>query len=108
MVPFLRCKKSEVVTVQLHRRGPVGVAEHGVEGVSEVVGLRAVVLLRQRQQEGKHHQEEEDELQRQRHPEDAPQETRPASGRRLRVRRGGSGSNVERPVVRTAHRGSRL
>lgn len=39
----------------LHRRRPVSVAEHRVEGVSEVVGLRAVVLLGHWQQECEDH-----------------------------------------------------
>lgn len=92
----MRSVRAGVVHRRLHRRRPVGVAEHGVEGVSEVVGLRAVVLLRQRQQEGHDHQEQEEELEGQRHPEDAPQEA--ASRRRLAVRRGGSGSSVGRPA----------
>lgn len=39
----------------LHGRRPVHVAEHRVEGMSEVVGLGAVVLLRHWQQEGEDH-----------------------------------------------------
>lgn len=58
----------------LHRRRPVGVAEHRVEGVGKVVGLGAVVLLGHGQQERQNHEQEQQEVQRQRHPEDAPQE----------------------------------
>lgn len=57
----------------LHRRRSVGVAEHRVEGVGKVVGLRAVVLLGHGQQERQHHQEEQQEVQGQRHPQDATQ-----------------------------------
>lgn len=103
-------KKSNVVSAApLHRRRSVGVAEHRVEGMSKVVGLSAVVLLGHRQQEGEDHEQEQEELEGQRDPEDAPQKRGPTSRRRVRVRRGGSGSNVAaRPVVWTAHRGSRL
>lgn len=70
---------SSVPPAHLHWRWPVSVAEHRVQGMSKVVGLRTVVLLRQGQQEGKDHQQEQEELERQRHPEDAPQKRGPAS-----------------------------
>lgn len=83
----------------LHRRWSVGVAEHRVEGVSEVVGLSAVVLLRHWQQEGTDHQQEQEELDRQRHPQSAPQEAS-SWRRRLQIRREGSGSSA---AARSAH-----
>lgn len=48
-------EKRSACAVRLHWRRPVGVAEHRVEGMGKVVGLGAVVLLRQGQQESKDH-----------------------------------------------------
>jgi len=82
----------------LDRGGSVKVSEHRVEGVSQVVGVPAVVLLGHGQQEGQHHQQEHGELQGQRRPQDAPRERGPTT-RRRRVRRGGTGSSgAERPA----------
>lgn len=50
---FLWCENAEMLRQSaLHGRRSVHVAEHRVEGMSEVVGLGAVVLLRHWQQEG--------------------------------------------------------
>lgn len=87
-----------------HGRGSVGVAEHGVEGVGQVVGLAAgVVLLRHGRQEVDHapQQEQQEEVEGERHPEDTPQE-QPGGGEGLApapLRTGGNGPNVAgRPV----------
>lgn len=95
-----RILKWNTLEASLHWRWSVSVAEHRVEGMSKVVGLRAVVLLRHWQQEGKDHQQEQDELERQRDPEDAPQKRGPTNRRYLRIRREGTGSSV---AARPAH-----
>lgn len=50
-----RILKWNALTASLHRRWSVSVAEHRVEGMSKVVGLRTVVLLSHWQQEGEDH-----------------------------------------------------
>lgn len=91
-----------VLRDHLHRRRSVCVAEHGVKGMSQVVGLSAVVLLRQRQQEGQSYQQEQEELEGQRHPENTAPEQRPARCS-LRIRREGTGSSVSVRPAHTAH-----
>lgn len=62
------------LTVSSHWRWSIGVAKHRVEGMSKVVGLSTgVVLLRHWHEAGKAHQQQQEDLERQRHPEDAPQ-----------------------------------
>lgn len=71
-------------------RGSVGVAQHGMEGAGEVVGVvAAVVLLRHGNQAGQADDEEEEQLDGERRPEDPQQE-----GRVLRGGGGGGGGEV--------------
>lgn len=103
----MRLSSLSVLSAHLHRRGPVGVAEHGVHGVGQRVGLGAVVL-RQRQQEGQEQQEQQEQLERQRHPQDAPQPRRPG-GQLSVIRRGGTGSSgAAKPAGTHVHAEHRL
>lgn len=88
-----RTLESSACAVRLHWRWPIGVAEHRVEGMSKVIGVAAVVLLRHWQHERKDHQQEQEELEGQSHTEDAPQKAS-AIRRRLGIRREGNGSSV--------------
>ena len=83
----------------LHRRRPVGVTEHGVEGTSKVVEARtAGVSVRHWHQAGQaYQQQQQEDLERERHPEDTSQEGPSASRcgrRRVRLRTGGSEPSV--------------
>lgn len=83
-----RCSKMKSVHPQKGRlsgRGgssgggrAVGVAQHGVEGAGEVVGVgAAVVLLGERHQAGQHQQQQEEQLQREGGSQDAVEQRSP-------------------------------
>lgn len=92
-----------VLLDHLHRRRSVHVAEHGVKGMSKVVGLSTKVLLRQRQQEGKSYQQEQEELEGQCHPEHTAPEQGPAAWYSLQIRREGTGSSFSVIPAYTSH-----
>lgn len=72
-------------------RGSVGVAQHGVEGVGEVVLVgAAVVLLSDGHQTRQAHDEQQQELQRQSRPQDPQQEGLAASRSSATARLGGT------------------
>lgn len=84
-----------------HRRRPVGVSEHWVEGAGEVVELdTAVVVVRRRHKTGHHHHQQQEDLQRQCGPEDTLQEGFAPGWWFFLVRMGGTGSSgVARPAI---------
>lgn len=66
---------SEIFSRFSYGRRSVGVAQHGVEGAGEVVGVvAAVVLLRHGNQAGQADEEQEEKLDGERSPEDPQQE----------------------------------
>ena len=78
-------------------RRSVGVAQHGVEGAGEVVGVvAAVVLLGHRHQAGQADEEQEDEMDGERGPEDSQQEGLTLRGGRGGGGRGGGGDAIRK------------